>query len=155
MSFNQSQFRSAIKRVLTEFQTNLSTKPAIEILMLTAAQETHLGTYLFQVRGPAKGVFQIEPRTEKDIYKNFLKYKPKLKHRVKKFRTKNKKFDLELNLPYQIIMARLFYYRFSEPFPDESDIKGLAEYYKHYYNTKYGSATVAEAVENYRIYCKE
>lgn len=155
MSFNQEQFRSLIESVLTEFQSNLSTKPATELLMLTAAQESHLGTYLFQINGPAKGIFQIEPRTEKDIYKNFLRYKPKLKCRVKKFCSKNKKFDLELNLAYQIIMARLFYYRFSEPFPEENDIKGLAIYYKKYFNTKYGSATVAEAIENYRIYCEE
>jgi hypothetical protein len=36
---------------------------AADLLMATAAVETALGTYLLQIKGPARGVFQVEPAT--------------------------------------------------------------------------------------------
>ena len=53
------------------------------------------------------------------------------------------------NIYYATIMARLNYCRFEEPIPNAKDIKALAEYYKKYWNTKFGEATVEGAINNY------
>jgi hypothetical protein len=65
--FDTTQFYQLIKTVLINFDPFLASLNAIQLLMGTAAQESHLGTYLKQINGPALGVFQMEPNTEIDI----------------------------------------------------------------------------------------
>jgi len=159
MSFNSDQFRDLIKTTLAELAYVIPvTDNAVELLMLTAAQESHLGTYIMQLKGPARGVFQMEPRTEKDIWENFLQYKPDLRALVGALRLRHPghdDLDLLANLPYQIAMARILYYRVKEPLPDDpSDITSLARYWKQHYNTPLGAGEVLEAVGNYERFCK-
>jgi len=42
-----------------DFAPHYASLPAIEILLMTAAAESDFGTYLYQKKGPAKGLFQI------------------------------------------------------------------------------------------------
>lgn len=149
------QFRELIRMTLNKLGSHFTAPAAVELLMLSAAQETYLGRYIKQLNnGPARGVFQIEPRTEQDIWNTFLAYKPELKDRVISFTSRGsyQELDLMANLPYQIIMARIFYWRFSENLPQHDDIQGLAKYYKKYFNTHLGAATVQEAIRNYNRY---
>lgn len=156
MSFDADQFRSLVSRVLQEMGPKYASDSAVELLMLTAAQESHLGKYLKQINGPARGVFQIEPKTEYSFWHHYLDRKPELADEVAKFTSEHldDDFDVEGNLPYQIAFARAYYWQFSAPLPRPSDIEGLALYYKMYWNSKEGKATVEEAAENYERFCR-
>ena len=153
MAFNKEQFRELIEDVLRE--ADLYSASAVELLMLTCAVESNFGTYIKQVRGPALGVFQMEPNTEKDIHKNYLAFKPQLRTTVRDFAGNfiNPELDLKANLTYAIIMARVHYLRVPEPLPPADDINALAYYWKRHYNTWKGKGTVKKAANKYKEFC--
>lgn len=163
LAFDKDQFRDLIRRILKYLEPDIPySDDAVELLMLTAAQESHLGTYIRQIKGPARGVFQMEPRTERDIWENFLRYKPKLSEKILDLVSQSEAplmpptTALESNLAYQIAMARVHYYRVPEPLPRKSERKGMrnhAAYWKNHYNTALGKGTRDEALENYRRFC--
>lgn len=162
MAFNEHQLRDTIRSVLKLMESEIPySEDAVELLMLTAAQESHLGTYLRQIGcGVARGIFQMEPNTEIDIWDNYLEYRPKLSELVERFMFEVGEDDvtnLEHNLVYQIMMARIHYYRVPKPIPkfyeNRKDTRLLARYWKAHYNTSLGAGTVPEAVYNYRKFC--
>ena len=56
---------------------------AENLLLLTAAVESALGTYVRQKGGgPALGIYQMEPTTHDDIWANWLRYKPDMVERI-------------------------------------------------------------------------
>ena len=149
MSFDREQFQDLIERVLDWI--GLQSEAAVNLLMGTAAQESAFGTYLRQVGGgPALGVFQMEPRTEVDIWLNYLQYRDKMAASVRGiagyFEMGGISSRLEWNLAYQIAMARIQYRRIKAPLPDPDDIEGLARYWKEQYNTPKGSGAVKDIV---------
>lgn len=156
MSFNRNQLRAKIKAVLTWLDPEIPySDTAVELLMLTCAQETHLGKYLKQVRGPARGIFQIEPATEKDMFRTLSQRHGAIRAKISElmFQTEGKGFtNMELNLAYQIAMARYFYYRVPKALP-ANDIVSMATYWKKYFNTYLGKGKVIEAIDNYERYC--
>lgn len=152
--YNPKQFRDLITRIL-EAQ-NLYSEVAVNLLLGTAAQESHFGYYLRQVSGPALGAFQMEPDTEKDIWKNYLKYRPEkqlaIAHISGVFSARPA--SLETNLAYSICMARIHYRRVKEPFPTADNIYGLGCYWDRFYNCNPHKGTVTQFVENYQRYVK-
>jgi len=152
-----TQLRSFIRRVLE--QEGLAGRAPVELLMLTAAQETHLGKYLFQIKGPAKGIFQIEPNTEALVWEWTARERPEKLSSLMALSTGF--FDLEGNLAYQVLLARLNYLSWPYPIPEVSgeiqdqEILDLAKYWKRFWNTKHGAGTVDEAVENYKRFVLE
>ena len=163
MSIQPNQLRLLITEVLENI--NYFSPPAAELLMLTAAQESHCGRYIQQINGPAMGIFQMEPETALDIEINFLHYRPGLMSIVNQYKGGQPTQIAAIgNIPYQIVMARMHYLRSKENIPgvvfpnglggrpyDESILR-MAEYYKRVWNTDKGKATVEEAVLNYRKY---
>ena len=152
MAFNKEQFKSVIEKVLKDFHKRLYSEAAVNLLLGTAAQESHFGTYLRQVHGPALGVFQMEPKTALDIHLNFLNPRQPLNLRVHDLCSEKyyeEDFEMQFNLAYQIIMARLHYWRVKEPLPLCEDVWGMAKYWKRYYNTPKGKGTQEEFVRNY------
>lgn len=140
---NKGQLRDLITRVLKE--VNLYSASAVELLMLTCATESNLGEYIRQVKGPARGIFQMEPFTHDDIWKTHGK---KLKYLL---------YDqdsgrLEYDLRYAIIMTRMHYLRIPSVLPPWHDTTALAKYWKKYYNTHYGKGTVPKAMAKYKKY---
>ncbi len=136
-------------------------KEAADLLMVTSAQESFLGEYIKQLKkGPARGIFQMEPDTEEDIFRNYLKYRPELMATVQQYVSQGAvELDLWANLPYQIAIARVHYLRvkYAIPkrpsFPSEKEyIMALAEYWKKHWNTPLGKGTAVEAYNNYMIY---
>ena len=141
---------------------------AVNLLLGTAAQESSLGYHLAQMHGPAKGLFEMEPATHDDIWKNYLSYNHDLTqsvldlvcknwHDKAKFMTNRGKIieypsacEMIGNLYYATAMARIHYLRVPEPLPHADDIQGLAHYWKTYYNTKLGKGTEEEFVRNYK-----
>jgi len=123
---------------------------ATDLLLGTAAQESHLGTYFYQLgSGVARGVFQMEPATEKDIWENYLAYKPTLKANIIALTGVSGPSvnQLTMNILYQICMARVHYLRVSEALP--TDLNDMAIYWKRYWNTKLGAGTEEEFKHNY------
>lgn len=155
--FDPDQFSQLVHDTLINLGPSTYSLAAVQLLLGTAAQESRFGTYLKQIRGPALGVFQMEPDTEQDIWIHFLAYRPHMKEMMIKI-TGVKRPDpdhLRGNLLYQIAMARLHYYRVPWPLPLENDVPGMAAYWKKYYNTLLGRGTEAEFIENYHRYIRE
>ncbi len=157
--YNVKQLREYIENVLWMFSSivskELDSPDAVELLLFTAAHESKMGTYLKQLNGgPAKGLFQIEPATWEDAFENYLKYRPTLYDAVQTFDVPKLPDVVNMmgNLPLQIVMARVIYMRVSEPLPDRYNIPGMAAYYKKYWNTQVGSATVDAAIKSYNKY---
>lgn len=151
--FDKRQFKEMIEDVLKRL--DLYSESAVNLLLGTAAQESRFGTYLKQLgTGPAMGVFQMEPATELDIWKNFLAYKAPLVQKLREVCGNDKPNPQALkgNLYYAIAMCRIHYLRKTEPLPAADDIRGLGLYWKRHYNTMLGKGTIDEFVENYKKY---
>jgi hypothetical protein len=129
---------------------------AVQLLMLTAAQESRLGYYIAQVRGPALGIFQMEPATHADIWDNYLAYRPEMAAKLQRlagsYPVRPQADVMIYNLKYAAAMARVHYRRVTDPLPVVDDIPAMAAYWKQHYNTPKGRGTVAEAVHNYERY---
>jgi hypothetical protein len=116
-----------------------------------AAQESKL-RYLRQLNGgPARGLFQCEPKTERDLWK-YIHARPDIAAVIEQ-RCNLKDPDvvhLECNLPYQVLLCRVYLLRIAEALPAELDVQGQARYWKKYYNTERGRGTVEEYIASYR-----
>lgn len=134
--------------------------PVAELLLLaTAAQESQF-RYLKQVKGPALGLWQMEPATHKDLIR-WLYEEEHGKNRPEFYEvvgglTRNRGLDSELvgNLGYACAMARLLYWRDPEPLPTPEELgagpaHALWPTYKRVWNTEAGAATVSQFVLNY------
>ena len=117
---------------------------AVKLLMMTAAHESRLGTYLRQLGGPALGIYQMEPATEDDIEVNYLAHRAYLDEKVLQTG-----MYLMTDLRYATTMARIHYYRDKEALPDEDDLIGLANYAKRIWNTEEGKATARDYYQAY------
>ena len=134
--------------------------PAAERLLLgTALVESGL-TYLTQIGGgPALGLYQVEPATHKDLYRNWLNFRPEWAAALERFivPAQPRGDQLVWNLAYATAAARLIYYRRPEPLPMADDIQGLAQYWKAHFNTHLGAGSAEDflakagpALENLR-----
>lgn len=132
---------------------DLGGKDAENLLLGTAAQESALGTYIHQVNGPAVGIYQMEPATYVDIWNNFLANRIESLVRKLDMYIRLANFDgpeqMIGNLYYATAMARIHYLRVEEPLPNSDDVMATAIYYKKYYNTPLGRATVDDFIANY------
>ena len=152
----KEQLRTLITTTLKEFHKETKGKvaysdTAVELLMMTAAHESKLGTYLAQMNGPALGMFQMEPATEEDIWDNYLHYRPELELAISQFSMGDVyPEEMKWNLKYAIVMARIHYYRVPQALPE--GYKELAEYAKEHYNTQEGKATSEKYLEDYYKY---
>lgn len=149
---NKDQLQELIEKVLIGI--GKYSPDAVNLILGTIAQETHLGKYIKQIKGPALGICQIEPNTFKDIVENYLIYDSTLSERIKVI-CNIKEFKAEslvYNLAFSIAMCRIFYLRVPEKLPESID--GYAYYWKKYYNTKFGKGTEKEFINNYKKYVK-
>jgi hypothetical protein len=146
------EFRALIKKTLQPLA--LWSAGAEELLVATAAQESHLGMYRRQINGPALGIFQMEPATFNDIWGNYLKYKPGLEADLCELATTQPPRPVEMvtNDAFAILMARVHYYRAPEALPAATDLGGIWQLYKLRWNTPLGAATYEQFVANYKKY---
>jgi hypothetical protein len=136
----------------------LYSEVASNLLLGTALQESRLH-HLKQIRGPALGLYQVEPTTHHDLYVNYINNKPHVAVRLDQinFRALWNNWDnwpsdelLITNLEYATAICRLIYFRRPEPLPsDPGDIQGLAEYWKRHYNTNSGAGTAIQYKSSY------
>ncbi len=135
---------------------DMESEAAVNLLLGTCAQESNMGVFVRQMdNGPAVGIYQIEPTTHDDIYDNYITYRDELQKKMNDLRLGTTKHEqLSSSIFYQSVIARLIYYRVAEKLPNASDVKGLANYWKKYYNTPKGHGTPEQFVHNYYKYVK-
>lgn len=130
---------------------------AMELLVFTCAVESDGGSYLKQVKGPALGIYQMEPATYNDIWQNYLKGNSSLLLRLLSnfgIHYMPSEDRLIYDLKFATAMSRLFYARVPEPIPNTKDVDALWEYYKRYYNTEGGAAKKVSSLLKYRNFLK-
>lgn len=134
-------------------QLELYSLAAERLLLGTAAQESQLGRYLRQIRGPALGIYQMEPDTHNDVHRSFLRFNSRLRRAVMSFASGGSgepaPNQLVWNLAYATAMSRVYYLRIQEPLPKADDIDAMARYWKKYYNTVAGKGTEEEFKRNF------
>lgn len=150
MSLDPAVLRALIRDTLTPL--GLYSTDAEELLMATAANESHLGEYRLQIGGPAIGIFQDEPEDFADLYANFLAYRPELRARVDVLSTVHTAQDLENNDPYAIAICRCHYLRAPEALPAATDFFAIYDYYKRFYNSYEGAANQEAFAACYKRY---
>jgi hypothetical protein len=152
MSIDAKQLKALII-VPTLLALNLHSEAVVNLLLGTCAQESHMGTYLKQINGPALGIYQTEPTTHDDIWKNYLAYKKDLADKICILSgNKPESQTLINNFVYATAIARIVYLRVPELLPAPNDIEGLAKYWKRHYNTPLGKGCVADFITNYKKY---
>lgn len=143
----------------------LVVRPTLQALSLWSptAENLVLGTgivesrckYLKQIgKGPALGIFQMEPFTHNDIWRTHLwgtELGMKVGNLVRPFSGRAPDpTEMIWNLRYAAAMCRVHYRRIREALP-ENDAVGLAQYWKQYYNTPLGAGTVEKAIPAFAV----
>lgn len=153
MRLDPADLRTLIQSTLTPM--GLYSRDAEELLMATAANESHLGEYRHQVGGPAIGIFQEEPEDFADLHENFLAYRPQLLRQVDSLSSSCTVGDLEQNDRYAIAICRVHYLRAPGELPAADDLGAIYSYYKRFYNSADGAATADGFAGCYRKYVLE
>lgn|SRR5487761_411035 len=153
MGIDPGDFRQfAIKPALAMLGVIFAGDAAEELLLGTALQESGCGRRLKQIGGPALGAFQIEPDTHNDVWKNLIGARAGLASAVMSLRIPGlgPLDQLPANHLYGCAIARLIYYRAPARLPIAGDLAGQGAFYKTYYNTAAGAASVGTYIANWR-----
>ncbi len=147
-----SQFRAEVVRPVL-VHLGLHSAAAENLLVGTALHESGGLRWLRQLGGgPAFGVYQIEPATHDDIWRNYLRFRPRLNEQVARLAASEptRPEQLVTNLAYATAIARVHYLRVPAPLPDAGDLGGLARYWKRHFNPAKGAGTAAAFIDPYR-----
>ncbi len=142
-----AQFRVEVIRP-TLRQAGLWSKAAEDLLLGTAVVESGLRFLRQHGRGPALGLYQIEPATHDDIWRHYLTFRPHLAAQVEAFLMRGlaRHQQLVANLAYATAIARLVYYRRPAPLPEPGDVEAMARYWKANFNTRAGDGRTDDFV---------
>lgn len=147
-------------RVLKERKlTEKVTVEEVQLLLGTCATESDFGKYRKQIKGPARGIFQIEPFTGCDLIDRVLK-SSKYKHVydwvlscMLHYTPGNKTIlgnCLTHNDELSIILCRTKYLTDKKPIPQT--LEGIAKTWKRVYNTHLGKGKVDDFIIKYNKY---
>lgn len=164
----QQEIRLAVIRpalqALGRFDPRMNSGVAEELIILTMAQESHLGKYNTQIGGgPGMGPGQIERATHSSIWDHFIKFRPGLRSSLRELSlreftddTSSLAFHSQLiwNWQYSVGIMRLVYWIAKEPLPKEINIEQLAQYWDTHYNKNPTKGHPHEAVANYERFVK-
>lgn len=129
-------------------QLGMRSLAAERLLVGTALTESRL-QYLHQIKGPAVGIYQMEPFTHDDLWETFLEYNPKFAKIIDTMYMSETPDANEMagNLYYATAMCRIFYRRIKAALPAEGDAMAMALYHKKYYNTFMGKTDPNHSVQ--------
>jgi len=128
---------------------------AEQLVLGTGIQEGLLVLRRQLGNGPARGLFQMEPATHDDCWKNFLNFRDALADKVRATLDPGQQpiaSTLEANDRYAAAMCRIRYLRVTAPMPAPNDIPAMANYWKQHYNTPLGAGTPEEFLEKWPQY---
>lgn len=119
----------------------------IALLMETSAVESSRGYIVRQVGGPARGIFQMEPTTERCM-RSWLKDNfPRVHDEVMAFYDKKKspEWNLTHNVPYNVAMSTAYYWRrMGDSLAGNiTTLEDRAKVWKTHYNTYLGKGSIA------------
>jgi len=137
--------------------TKMHSQAAENLLVGTAGAESDYGEHFVQIKGPAKGIYQMEPATHSSIWDDYLAYFPELASMARGIASQhlfsssaqNTHQELVYNIAYATVMARIRYKWIPAKLPEANDIIGLARYWKTHYNTHQGAGKVKDFVNKY------
>lgn len=112
---------------------------AVRLLCMIAAHESGGFHYIKQIKGPALGIFQMEPASYNDV-ESYIKSHQKRFRRLVHDMPQPAEY-MAFNPVYAAAIGRVYLLRIKEVLPDVEDIIGLAKYAKKYWNTYLGAAT--------------
>ena len=121
---------------------------AYHLVMGTIAQESLLGTWLVQEDGPALGLGQIEPTTLNDLIASLDA--PEAAALSMFAMGTTPAHNVVNSLPYAVAIVRLFYWKKPAWLPADT-VTALFGYYKQWYNTPAGAATLAQWKQNWQL----
>lgn len=156
MSLDVRQLRDFVVRPVLE-DLGAWSLGAEQLVLGTAAQESGF-VYLHQLgKGPALGLWQMEPFTYRDIWASYLDSRPGLARSVRMMISAvnsagrpPEPSELVWNLHLACAMCRILYLRAPFAMPEAGDLAGMAHNYKRFYNSPLGAATEEEFVRNYQ-----
>jgi hypothetical protein len=153
MTINAAQFSAQIvvpTLELLESQAGVPYSDTVYYLVMgTIAQESLLGTYLVQAGGPALGLGQIEPATLAALINGLS---PKEAAALASLATPaSPTHNVVSNLAYAVAITRLYYWQIPAALPKKNTVADLFAYYKRWYNTPEGSATLAQFAQNWQL----
>jgi len=149
--FNNQQFRKNIIQASLE-PIDLYSPEDEDLLIATMAHESKGGFYLVQIKGPAIGVYQMEPNTYKLIWKRLYSENLSLTSKILDFLGYDKSPDFTnmiFDLRLSTIMARLLYYFAQRKLTNKDDVDEIWLIYKTYYNSNKGEAQKDEFIADY------
>lgn len=126
---------------------------APQMLLETAAQETHLGLYRDPTpHGAGRGLFQCDPISFLDVQRRARQADVDLVAREFGFEIRRVEHSaLDSSPLLAAVFCRLHYKLRPEVFPDT--LHGRAQYWKKHYNTELGKGAPDEYVRNALDYC--
>jgi len=136
----------------------VNTEAAVNLLLGTVYQESVVGgvTHLKQIKGPALGIYQMEPDTEADIFENYLNYKPAKLAFIRSllpgdgYNVFPEQSALVSSLRYATAMARIKYWRRTFDWPtNPNNVLALAKIWDTHYNANPDKGFPHEFVEAY------
>ena len=147
---SKTQMKGLIASTLKGMGRKYASKDAVSLVWATGLVESNY-QYIRQIRGPARGFFQIEPRTSSSAVENYFRFRKKLSLRAALVSntpdslwgsTDENRWDsvLESNITAGIVHCRIKYWRAPEKMPNS--LEGYAKYWKRYYNTIKGKGEV-------------
>lgn len=135
-----AHFRKLVRECLSAMGRAYDSPSAVELLLMTAAQESKLGLYLWQIKrdgspggGPGVGVYQMEPGRWLDTVDRWSR---ELNERVATASwvmmpaSPGSEKRMAWDLRYATAMARAAYWLVKGPLPAADDIDGLDAYYQ-------------------------
>ena len=139
-------YQSHIERIVEstlKYLNESNIKDWTRLLTITITTESDMGKYLKQLKGPAVGITQVEPETERHALDWMCNKERKTYDKIKKLRVPAKVsiHEAEYNLAYSIALAYSTY-RMRKVDPKNKSIKELVELYKIHFNTIKGKATI-------------
>lgn len=156
MSINPKQLREfVIRPALSDPNIALWSPEAEDLLLGTACQESSCGRYLHQIRGPAVGIYQMEPATYNDLWAWCIArgWREKIQRACSiQMASQPPSEWLAWNLRFATLMTRLYYLR--RPGAVPSTLQGQAAYWKEHYNTHLGKGTPEQYVANWKKYAE-
>ncbi|MFT8419389.1 MAG: hypothetical protein ABF636_11265 [Acetobacter sp.] len=138
-----AQFKAVLVRPVLALP-GLGGNAAVNLLTGTALVESGLVWLRQNGGGPALGLWQMEPATHDDCWRNFLAFRPDLAATIRLLGGAGcgvGRADLLVgNLAYACAMARIVYARAPQALPAPTESVGLSAYHKQFYNTPLGAA---------------
>lgn len=154
MTINASQFAKQIViptlQVLEQQAGIPYSEVAYYLVMGTIANESLLGTFLVQEQGPALGIGQIEPESLTSLMGRLSNKEATVLASLGSL-AMTPAHNVVGNLPYAVALVRLFYWHVPHPLPSAVTITAVYEYYKQWYNTPAGAATLGVFVQNWAL----